>query len=146
MKSIRNVMIIMATSLAVLSSCDLLQGEGVVNPNVDEGKFLDFPHPMEAWVSGAERSMALAVGDYVQLMEILSDNYYNNYSRSSNVFDAPKLLSTDPDVERLQRYVGTLRESADYGLEVVALHDGAVTDGQRFKLLLIRGYADILAG
>ena len=79
-------------SFITLSSCNLLEGDGVVNPNVDENTYLSFPHPMESWVNGAERSLAIAVGDYTQLLEILSDNYYNNYSRSSNVFDAPKLL------------------------------------------------------
>ena len=133
-------------SFITLSSCNLLEGDGVVNPNVDENTYLSFPHPMESWVNGAERSLAIAVGDYTQLLEILSDNYYNNYSRSSNVFDAPKLLNTDYDIERLQRYVGTLREQADYGFNTVAKHDSDVTDAQRLKLSCIRAYAGILAG
>lgn len=37
------------------------------------------------------------MSDFVELMEILSDNYFNNYTRSSKVFDIPRLLYTDAD-------------------------------------------------
>lgn len=75
---------------------------------------------MSTWVNGANRSFATIIGTYVELIEILSDNYFNNYSQSSKVFDFPTILYTDVDVTNLQRHIGTLRETAIQGLEVVA--------------------------
>lgn len=130
----------------LLSSCDLVTPDKVVNPNVDESAFLSSDNPMETWVNGTEKEFALYMGEFVQLMEILSDNYFNNYTRSSKVFDLPQLLYTDIDVTNLQRYVGTLREMADYGLQTVAGADANTTDEERFHLLTIKAYSFLLAG
>ena len=130
----------------LLTSCDLVSPDEIVNPNVDEDAFLHSDNPMETWVNGTEKELALHLSDFVELMEILSDNYFNNYTRSSKVFDIPQLLYTDADVTALQRHVGALREMADYGLTTVAKADAAATDAQRFHLLCIKAYSFILAG
>ena len=130
----------------LLSSCDLVSPDEIVNPNVDESTFLRSDNPMETWVNGTEKELALHLSDFVELMEILSDNYFNNYTRSSKVFDIPQLLYTDADVTTLQRHVGALREMADYGLTTVAKADAATTNAQRFHLLCIKAYSFILAG
>ena len=130
----------------LFASCDLLQGDGSADPNVDESKYLHSDNAMQAWVNGTEMQLSQAVGSYVQLLEIVSDNYYNQYSRSSNVFDQPMLLSTDDDVKDLQRWAATLRESADYGLLTVAKHDAKLSHEQKFTLDWIRAYSFILGG
>ena len=129
-----------------MASCDLMSPEEIINPNVDEDAFLNSDNPMETWVNGAEKEFAIHISDFVELMEILSDNYFNNYTRSSKVFDIPQLLYTDADVTNLQRYVGKLREMADYGLDIVAKADKNTTQQDRFHLLYIKAYAFILAG
>lgn len=144
MKIAKTIAILLATFS--LSSCDLLQGDGNADPNVNEDDFLQSANAMKAWVAGTELQLSQAVGSYTQLLEILSDNYYNNYSRSSNVFDKPQLFSTDDDVKDLQRWVGTLRESVDYAFSTVAAHDAGMTPDQRFRLTCIKGYAYVLAG
>ncbi len=147
MKSTRYILIsFLAIVAAMFTSCDLLQGEGTVNPNVDENTFLHSPNAMQTWVNGTEKNFALTVGSYCQLMEILSDNYHNNYSRSSNTFDIPLLLNTDSDIEDLQRYAGQLRESANYAFNTVAKYDKTFTDVQKCKMHYIKGYSFILAG
>ena len=104
---------ILAACICVsLSSCDLVKPEGIVNPNVDEDTYLNTPNAMETWVNGTEKSFAQAVGTFCLHTEIMTDNYFNNYTRESKVFDIPQLLYTDPDIATLQRYVGNLRESA----------------------------------
>ena len=130
----------------IVSSCGLVSPGEIVNPNVVEDDFLDSDNAMQTWVNGTQKQFALAVGEYCQLMEILSDNYYNNYSRSSKVFDQPILMASDELVIKLQRYVGTLRESADYGFNVVAKHDNNFTDKEKFTLYYIKAYSYILAG
>jgi len=130
----------------LMGSCDLVTPDEIVNPNVDEDAFLRSDNPMETWVNGTEKEFALRMSDFVELMEILSDNYFNNYTRSSKVFDVPQLLYTDADVTNLQRHVGALREMADYGLTTVAKADRNTNDEQRFHLLYIKAYSFLLAG
>lgn len=138
--------ILLASMAFACVSCELLQPDNIINPNVDEDTFLKTPNAMTTWVNGANRSFASVIGTYVELIEILSDNYFNNYSQSSKVFDFPTILYTDVDVTNLQRYVGTLRETAIQGLKVVAAADATTTDAQRFNLYYIKGYSYLLAG
>ncbi len=144
MMKLRYIPVIMTTVL--LGSCDLVTPDEIVNPNVDESTFLESDNPMETWVNGTEKEFALRMSDFVELMEILSDNYFNNYTRSSKVFDMPQLLYTDVDVTSLQRHVGALREMADYGLTTVAASDANTNNAQRFHLLYIKAYSFLLAG
>lgn len=136
----------MMMAATLLGSCDLVTPDEIINPNVDESTFLNSDNPMETWVNGTEKEFALNISDFVELMEILSDNYFNNYTRSSKVFDIPQLLYTDADVTNLQRHVGALREMADYGLTRVASADKNTTDADRFHLLYIKAYSFLLAG
>ena len=129
-----------------LNSCDLLLPDGIVNPNVSDDTFLESDNAMQAWVNGANRSFAEAMGNYCMLMEILSDNYFNNYSRSSQVFDIPRILYTDADVTDLQRYVGMMRETADYGIGPVADADPATSRGDLFNLYYIKAFSFSLGG
>jgi tetratricopeptide (TPR) repeat protein len=131
---------------AIVSSCGLVDPGEIVNPNVGEDDFLHSANAMQTWVNGTEKEFAVSIGEFCQLMEILSDNYYNNYSRSSNVFDMPQLLATDGDVKRLQRYIGNMRESADYGFNTVAKYDKNFTKQEKFTLCYIKAYSFILAG
>ena len=79
MKATQYIIVSTITAIStLLGSCDLLQSEGTVNPNVDENSFLNSPNAMQSWVNGTEKNFALAIGSYCQLMEILSDNYHNN--------------------------------------------------------------------
>lgn len=144
MIKLRYLPVMMATTL--LASCDLVAPDEIINPNVDEDAFLHSDNPMETWVNGTEKEFALHMSDFVELMEILSDNYFNNYTRSSKVFDVPQLLYTDADVTKLQRHVGSLREMAEYGLTRVAGADPSVNNAQRFHLLYVKAYSFLLAG
>lgn len=145
MKNLKYI-ILSAFACLSLSSCDLLLPGNIVNPNVSDDTFLESDNAMQAWVNGANRSFAVAMGNYCMLMEILSDNYFNNYSRSSQVFDIPRILYTDTDVADLQRYVGMLRETADYGIGPVADADPATTQEDLFNLYYIKAFSFILGG
>ena len=144
MKNLKYILMVMAVTF--VTSCDLVTPDDIINPNVDETAFLNSDNPMETWVNGTEKELALHMSDFVELMEILSDNYFNNYTRSSKVFDIPQLLYNDADVTTLQRHVGALREMADYGLTTVAAADAKTTDADRFHLLWVKAYSHLLAG
>jgi tetratricopeptide (TPR) repeat protein len=131
---------------AILSACGLLLPDDIINPNVTEDDFLNSPNAMQAWVNGANKSLAEATGAFAELTELLSDNYFNSYTQSSKVFDIPKILYTDVDVTGLQSHIGHLREVADYGIHTVAQADLTTADSHLFNLYYIKGYAYLLAG
>ncbi len=131
---------------ATVASCDLVTPGDIINPNVDEETFVNTPNAMATWVNGTNSRMATTVATFVELTELISDDYFNNYSMTSQVFDTPTLLYTDADVTRLQRGIGTLREMALKGLTTVADADHTTTRAQRFNLRYVEGYAYLLAG
>lgn len=145
MKALRHIFLSAAAGMT-LCSCDLLLPDDIINPNVSDDTFLGSANAMQAWVNGANRSFAEAMGNYCLLMEILSDNYFNNYSRTSQVFDIPRILYTDTDVTDLQRHIGMMRETADYGISTVAAADAATTRSDLFNLHYIKAFSFILGG
>lgn len=133
-------------AVLLLSSCSLIEPGDTVSPNVTDDDFLNQPNAMQAWVNGVEKNFSLTMGYYAQLMEILSDNYYNNYTRSNRDFDEPNIKTNDEDVKQLQRYVATLRESVDYAFNTVAKHDSHITNDEKLTLYTAKTFSHILAG
>lgn len=144
-RTIRNVMLY-TLATAILASCDLVQPGDIINPNVDDETFIHSPNAMTTWLNGTNSKLATTVGTFVELTEILSDDYFNNYSQSSKVFDFPTILYTDQDVTNMQRGVGTLREMALKGINTLSQTDKTTTQTQLFNLYYIEGYAYLLAG
>lgn len=136
---------ILLSGCLALASCSLTDPGETINPNVDEKQFLNSDNAMQSWVNGTLKTFATDMGNYVELMEIMSDDYFNNYSRSSKVFDVPQILYTDRDVTNMQRYVAQFREMADYGLTTVAAKQ-APTAEQSFTLTWVKAYGYLLAG
>lgn len=130
----------------MLASCGLVVPDETVNPNVNEDAFLNSPNAMKTWVNGAKKSFAQGIGKFCLFTEIISDNYFNNYTRENKVFDIPELNYTDPDIEEMQRIIANMRESADYGINIVRKHDAKTTNSDLFQLYMIKAYSYILAG
>ena len=125
--------------LVVLGSC-------VDNPNVTEDIYLNTPAPSKSWVNGLKRQLALTMNSVLINTEMTSDNYFNNYTLYSKVFDGPQISYTDVDVNALQQEIGRLREMADYGLEIVVAEDEDVEDESVAYMHFCRGFALLLAG
>ncbi len=130
----------------LLASCNLLAPGDIENPNVTEDSYLQGGNAMDTWVNGAEKTLALTVGDFCLQTEIISDNYFNNYTRESKLFDEPKILYNDPDVNGLERAVQQLRATADFAFDKVSKYDKNVTKAQLFKLHIIKAYGFLLGG
>lgn len=128
------------------TSCSLLEPADVENPNVVVDDFVSSPDAMKAWVNGTNAALAVGVGTFVENLELLSDNYYNNYTRSSKTFDKPEITFRSNEVSRLSTHVGKMVEMATFGLEKVAAADASTTDAQRFNLMWIKAYGHLLAG
>ena len=124
----------------------MIFGACVENPNVTEEIFLDTPGPSKSWVTGLRGQLASTMSTILINTEMISDNYFNNSTLYSKVFDAPVVDFTDLDVNILQREVGRLREMADYGLETVAPADPSIEAEDLAYMHFCRGFALLLAG
>ncbi|RPD96670.1 tetratricopeptide repeat protein [Aureibaculum marinum] len=123
----------------IITSC-------VENPNVTEDVFFDTYNPSSSWVNGLKRQLALTMNQVVINSEMTSDNYFNNYTLYSKVFDKPEIVFTDLDVNRTQVEIGVLREMAEYAIETVLPKDSEAVDSDWSYAYFSKAYALILAG
>jgi tetratricopeptide (TPR) repeat protein len=125
--------------LPVLPGC-------VKNPNITDDVFLGTPGATKNWVTGLKRQLALTVNAVVINAETVSDNYFNNYTQNSKVFDIPQIDYYDVDVNTIQVRVQQLRVMAEYGLTTVATADKATIASEKAFMLFCEAYARILSG
>lgn len=126
----------------LVGGCELTE---VTNPYVTEDRFLETSQSVETWMNGSRRQMSATVGTIVEFTELVSDNYFNNYTGSSKVFDIPQIQHFDLDVTRIQRSIHRLKENTRFGLERVLPSDAESTALHRAELLLYSAYSHILA-
>ncbi|UGU16457.1 tetratricopeptide repeat protein [Sinomicrobium kalidii] len=118
----------------------------VENPNVTEDIYLENPNSVRSWVAGLKRQLAVTANTVNVNVAITSDNYFNNYSQYSKVFDIPQIDYFDVDVNSLQVDVQALREMAVYGISTVVIADASVTAKDEAFMHFCLGYANILGG
>jgi len=123
------------------ASCELTE---VTNPYVTEDRFLNTPQAAITWLNGVRRQASTTVGTVVEFTELVSDNYFNNYTQSSKVFDIPQINHYDVDVTRIQSAIHKLMEMSEFGLTEVLSADAESTPLQRAELLLYKAYAQLL--
>jgi tetratricopeptide (TPR) repeat protein len=128
----------MAATMA-LPSC-------VKNPYLTEDKFLNEPNAAKTWASGIKRQLATTTNAVVVNAELISDNYFNNYTQNSKVFDIPQIDYFDVDVNTSQVEVQRLREMAVYGLGKVVPVDPAATAQDKAIMYFALAYSYLLSG
>lgn len=133
-------------ALLVAGGCDSFSPTEVRNPNLTDTQFLGTTASGAAWLRGTQRQFLLTLNTVVQNAEIVSDNYYNNYTTNNQQFDAPNILYIDPEVTSIQNSIARLRYMATFGLDSVFPRDAAVTANDRAEMLYLRGMANIFAG
>lgn len=136
----RYITAILLSGIVALDSCSVL------NPNVTEPGFLANPNAASSWVTGLRRQLALTMNQVVVSSELVSDNYYNNRTLSSKVFDIPQIDFIDLDVNNMQVHVQRLREMSEYGLEKVLPADPASTAADSAEVYFSCAFAHILSG
>jgi len=139
---ISKVLSIVALTL-FLSNCGI---DAVENPNVTTDRFTNSPQAASTWINGAKSEMASSLGIIVELTEITSDNYFNNRTLSSKVFDIPQIVNTDLDVDRLQTAVHNIRRTTEFGLETVLPSDPSSTTEDQAELIFLKGVAHLFSG
>lgn len=136
--------IIVASSC--LSSCDLLSPEEVLNPNVAASDFATSSQAMKVWVNGTQANLAVAVATFAENTGLLSDDLFNNSSRSSKTYDQLDILYTDNEVFKLSTHVGKMLQMTEFGLNTIAQNDEKTTQSELFTLRYIRALAYLLGG
>ena len=116
----------------------------VDNPYVTEDSYLSKPYAGRSWVVGLKKQVALTLNTVIINTEITSDNYFNNYTQYTKVFDIPQIDYFDPDVNNLQASVQTLREMAKYGIEKILPLDKTLTESEIAYMYFTQGYAWLL--
>ncbi|SFD56722.1 hypothetical protein SAMN05518672_102445 [Chitinophaga sp. CF118] len=128
------------TVLLGTSACNVL------NPNITDDVYIGNPGATSSWVNGLRRQLALTMNQVVVSTELVSDNYYNNRTESSKVFDIPQIDYYDLDVNNLQIQIQALREKAEYGLNIVLPGDATTKAADSAEVYFSLAYAHILSG
>lgn len=118
----------------------------IENPNVTEDVYLSTPNSTKSWMVGLKRQLALTTNAVTINVEIASDNYFNNYTQYTKVFDRLQIDYFDPDVNTLQAQILALREMAEYGITNVAVADVTTNNTEKALMYFYRAYANLLGG
>lgn len=136
----RYISAVLLLAVMALDSCSVL------NPNVTEPDFLARPNAAASWIVGLRRQLALTMNQVVVSSELVSDNYYNNRTLSSKVFDIPQIDYFDLDVNNMQVQVQRLREMSEYGLAKVLPADPSATAMDSAEVYFSCAFAHLLSG
>lgn len=126
-----------------LSGCQLSEVE---NPNVNNERFINSPQAATSWINGVRRQLALTTNQVIEFTELVSDNYFNNRTLSSKVFDIPQITFEDIDVNRIQASFHALRTAAEYGLTDVLPFDERADAEDEAILHFYKGMAYLYNG
>lgn len=126
----------------LMGSCKLTDVE---NPRVTEDRFIGSPRSAVEWTFGVRRQMSVTVSRVTEFTEIASDNYFNNSTQSTKVFDIPQINYFDQDVANMQTEIHKLIEMSEFGLSKVLPADEGSTALQRAELLMDKAYGHLLA-
>lgn len=145
--SVRVVAPLLALAAAtLLVSCDAFKPTDVVNPNITDKQFIGTPGAGAAWVLGTQRQFLLTYNQVVQNAELVSDNYFNNYTTNNQLFDEAIIQDIDPQVTSIQSSIARLRDVASFGLDTIFPRDSVMTAQDRAELLFYRGASYLYAG
>lgn len=139
---------LMAPALAVLAigGCNAFTPTEVRNPNLTDEDFLRTPAAGVTWLRGTQRQFLTTLNTVVQNSEIVSDNYFNNYTTNNQQFDQPVVTYLDPEVTSIQNSIARLRYMATFGLDSVFPRDPLVTANDKAEMNFLRGMANLFAG
>ncbi|WEK36780.1 MAG: hypothetical protein P0Y53_04635 [Candidatus Pseudobacter hemicellulosilyticus] len=118
----------------------------VKSPLVTEEKFINSPFAAKTWAQGVRRQLAQTMNSLVVNAELISDNYYNNYTSNSKVFDIPQIDYFDVDVNGTQAAIHRLRQMAYFGLNTVVPADTSATASDKATMIFSQAFSYLLAG
>ncbi|MGH7619213.1 MAG: hypothetical protein ACREPM_18505, partial [Gemmatimonadaceae bacterium] len=129
-----------------VSSCGDLSPTTVKNPNLTDGQFIGTTDAGNTWLRGVQKQFLTTLNIMVQDGELMSDDYYNNYTTNDQLFDAPEIDNFDNDVTSMQSNIARLRQLTNFGIDSVFPKDTTVTANAKAENLFFRGMASLFAG
>ncbi|WP_337171868.1 hypothetical protein [Gemmatimonas aurantiaca] len=135
-----------AVAVLVIGGCNAFTPTEVRNPNLTDEDFLRTPAAGVTWLRGTQRQFLITLNTVVQNSEIVSDNYFNNYTTNNQQFDQPVVTYLDPEVTSIQNSIARLRYMATFGLDSVFPRDPLVTANDKAEMNFLRGMANLFAG
>ena len=141
MKAYPKPIYLIASALLSMSSCELTE---VTNPYVTEDRFIPSFQSLQTWLNGVRRQASATVGTVVEFSELVSDNYFNNYTQSSKVFDNPEINYFDQDVANIHSSIHKLMEMSTFGLTNLIPLETEDSSQEKAELLFYQAYAHIL--
>jgi hypothetical protein len=130
----------------LLGACGDLSPTNIENPNLTDTQFIGTTGAAAAWLLGTQRQFLTTLNALVLQNEIVSDDYYNNYTTNNNRLDGPQIDYFDSDVTSMQSNVARLRKLATFAIDTLFPRDTTVTANMKAENLFYRGMADLFAG
>ena len=129
-----------------LSGCDLLNSQNVRNPQLTEDQGLSNPNPLQRWMAGLDRQMAIALNNTVIWTSITTDNYVNTETFFNQSVDGLDLNNQQQDIDDSFFTINDLRESAIFGRNTVVPRDDNPSPDNIAELDFYEGMSHILLG
>lgn len=138
--------VLISAAVFSIGGCDLLDPTNVDNPNVLRETALNNPEPLQRWVLGLDRQMAVLMNSTIDYTSIATDNYINTETFYNQSADGLSFLSSDTDVDGMFFAMNDLRESAQFGKNRVVPADENPTEANMAELDFYEGIAHIFIG
>jgi len=146
MRNIVTLLLLTSVLTIGLVGCDLLDSSNVENPDLTQEAALNNPDPLQQWVSGLERQMALVVNGTVDFSSIATDNYQNTETFFNQNADALAFDIVDDDIDLMFFRMNDLRESALFGKNEVIPADDSPRPSDVAELDFYLGMAHLFLG
>lgn len=138
--------VLLSTAVFSIGGCDLLDPTNVDNPNVVQNQALNNPDPLQRWVLGLDRQMAILLNNTIDYTSIATDNYVNTETFYNQNADNLSFIFSDSDIDGMFFAMNDLRESAQFGKNKVVPADENPTEANRAELDFYEGMAHTFLG
>lgn len=129
-----------------LTGCDLLDSQNVQNPQLTEDQGLSNPNPLQRWMAGLDRQMAITLNNTVIWTSIATDNYVNTQTFFNQAVDGLDFNNQQQDIDDAFFTMNDLRESAIFGKNTVVPQDDNPSPANLAELDFYEGMSHILLG
>lgn len=129
-----------------LTGCDLLDSQNVENSQLTEDQGLSNPNPLQRWMPGLDRQMAITLNNTVIWTSIATDNYVNTQTFYNQSVDRLDFNNQQADIDDAFFTMNDLRESAIFGENTVVPRDDDPSPANLAELDFYEGMSHILLG
>ncbi|MDR9414724.1 MAG: hypothetical protein RI564_00475 [Gracilimonas sp.] len=143
----KKLVCIMIGLTVMISSCDLIDGTNVRNPNLTLDDAAAQQNSATAWVNGLAQRNAVVYNSLLTVAELAGDNYVNKATFFNQNVDNGVYRDTDPNFNTAQQNIARLREQAEFGLnDILENNPDAAGTELEAEMHFYKGWSHLLAG